>query len=105
MVVSEWCFLVRWGRTNVRDTANIGSLELRVVELLDGGGQVSSSLVLDVTFAGAGWVALSVDFTVDDVQAGLTCEVLEVLCIECEPIVSYAKVVADQDLQRSIFNR
>lgn len=54
-----------------------------LVELLDSGLEVGSSLVLDETLAtSAGSVTLTVDLAVDDIKAGLTGEVFQVLFIE-----------------------
>ena len=51
-----------------------------LVELLNSGLEVSSSLVLDETLATrAGGVALAVDLTIDNVKARLAGEVLEIL--------------------------
>lgn len=51
-----------------------------LVQLLDSGLEVGSSLVLDETLAtSAGCVALTVDLTVDNIEAGLTSEVLQIL--------------------------
>ena len=63
-----------------------------LVELLNGGLEVGSSLVLDETLAtGAGSVALTVDLTVDDVKAGLAGEVFQVLIIELASEVNASK--------------
>ena len=54
-----------------------------LVELLNSGLEVGSSLVLDETLAtGAGGVTLTVDLAVDNVEAGLTGEVFQVLIFE-----------------------
>ena len=54
-----------------------------LVELLNSGLEVGSSLVLDETLAtGAGSVTLTVDLAVDNVEAGLAGEVFQVLIIE-----------------------
>jgi hypothetical protein len=69
--------------THVRDAVDGNSLEVVLVELLNSGLEVSSSLVLDETLAtGASGVALTVDLTVDDVKTGLAGEVFQVLNIE-----------------------
>jgi hypothetical protein len=69
--------------TYVRDAVNGNSLEIVLVELLDGGLEVGSSLVLDETLAtGTGGVTLTVDLTVDDIKTGLAGEVFQVLRIE-----------------------
>lgn len=69
--------------TYVRDAVDGNSLEVVLVELLNSGLEVSSSLVLDETLAtGASGVTLTVDLTVDDVQTGLAGEVFQVLRIE-----------------------
>ena len=54
-----------------------------LVELLNSGLEVGSSLVLDETLAtSAGSVTLTVDLAVDDIEAGLAGEVFQVLIIE-----------------------
>ena len=54
-----------------------------LVELLNSGLEVGSSLVLDETLAtGAGSVTLTVDLAVDDIKSGLAGEVFQVLRIE-----------------------
>ena len=53
-----------------------------LVELLDSGLEVGSSLVLDETLAtGASGVALTVDLTVDDIETGLASEIFQVLMV------------------------
>lgn len=69
--------------THVGDAVDGNSLEVVLVELLNSGLEVGSSLVLDETLAtGAGSVTLTVDLAVDDVEAGLAGEVFQVLIIE-----------------------
>lgn len=71
----------RW--THVGDAVDGNSLEVVLVELLNSGLEVGSSLVLDETLAtGAGSVTLTVDLAVDDVKAGLAGEVFQVLIIK-----------------------
>jgi hypothetical protein len=70
-------------QTHVRDAVDGNSLEVVLVELLNSGLEVGSSLVLDETLAtGAGGVTLTVDLAVDNVEAGLTGEVFQVLIFE-----------------------
>lgn len=70
-------------QTHVGDAVDGNSLEVVLVELLNSGLEVGSSLVLDETLAtSAGSVTLTVDFAVDDIEAGLAGEVLQVLIIE-----------------------
>ena len=70
-----------------------------LVKLLDGGLEVGSSLVLDETLAtGAGGITLTVDFTVDDVEAGLAGEVFQVLRIElASEVDAESKSKGDQE--------
>jgi len=64
----------------VGDAVDGNSLEVVLVELLNGRLEIGSSLVLDETLAtGAGSVALTVDLTVDDVETGLAGEVFQIL--------------------------
>jgi hypothetical protein len=54
-----------------------------LVELLNSGLEVGGGLVLDETLATrSGGVALAVDLTIDNVKAGLTGEVLEILWLK-----------------------
>lgn len=54
-----------------------------LVELLNSGLEIGSSLVLDETLAtSAGSVTLTVDLTVDDVKTGLAREIFQILHIE-----------------------
>jgi len=86
----------------IRDAADIGALKVVVVKLLHSSGEVSRRLVFDeailcqyhsrnhpsegvsVPFAGAARVTLTVDFAVDDIEAGLTSEIFEVLYVNSE---------------------
>ena len=78
--------------THVGDAVDGNSLEVMLVELLNSGLEVSSSLVLDETLAtGAGSVTLTVDLAVDDVEAGLAGEVFQVLIIELASEVKASK--------------
>lgn len=88
--------------TYVGDAVNGNSLEVVLVELLDSGLEVSSSLVLDETLAtGAGGVTLTVDLTVDDVKAGLAGEIFQVLrkelASELMPVLAECKSKGDRE--------
>lgn len=53
-----------------------------LVELLDGRLEIGSGLILDETLAtSAGSVTLTVDLTVDNIEAGLAREILQILGI------------------------
>jgi len=68
-----------------------------LVELLNSGLEVGSSLVLDETLAtGAGSVTLTVDLAVDDVKARLAGEVFQVLIIELASEVKASKRRVDR---------
>ena len=74
-----------------------------LVELLNSGLEVGSSLVLDETLAtGAGGVTLTVDLAVDNVEAGLTGEVFQVLRIELasESMPIHAESISKGDRER-----
>ena len=88
-------------QTCIRDAADVGALEIVVVKLLDGGSKIGRCLVFNeaanlsvlftwavvedqLPFASAVGAALTVNFAVDNVEAGLTCEVLQVLWSSCK---------------------
>jgi len=55
------------------------ALEVCVVQLLDSRGEIASRLVLHKAFTGSSRVTVTADFAVHDIEAGLTCKILQIL--------------------------
>ena len=72
-------YALRFDEAYVSNTADTRALEFAIVEPIDCGSKIGSSLEFDDAFSSAISIALKVHFTVDHVYICRTTEVFEVL--------------------------